>query len=75
MDLEGRVWLLQGRCPDLRFAISLVGVRTNRDTDFRKGKCDDIRNGTRLNVTGVVQQDFSVLATKAEIRDNDDDDD
>jgi hypothetical protein len=75
VEFGGRVWLLVGRCPDLRFAVGLRGVVTDRNTDFRKSKCSDMRNGLQVDVRGVVQADRTVRATRVEVTQDDDDDD
>jgi Domain of unknown function (DUF5666) len=50
-------------------------VRTNGQTRFNGGDCDDIKKGSRVEMTGERQSDGVVLATRVEIVKNGGDDD
>lgn len=66
VDIDGRVSNVSGACPSLRFSLDRVVVTTNSDTDFKKMKCGDLDNGSKVKVTGEVQRDGTVLASKIE---------
>ena len=38
-------------------------VVANNDTDYKKGKCDDLRRGREIRGSGVRQSSGSVRAT------------
>ena len=50
----------------MRFTLSGALVTTNQDTKFRRGSCDDLETGTRVDVKGRRQADGSVLAREVE---------
>jgi hypothetical protein len=66
IELDGRVSSLTGSCPSLTFTLEGRTVRTNAQTDFRKGSCSKLENNDRVEVEGVPQADGSVLATRVE---------
>jgi Domain of unknown function (DUF5666)/Putative binding domain, N-terminal/Viral BACON domain len=67
INLDGRVSGLQGSCPSLTFTLEGRTIRTNGQTDFRKGNCDKLENGDKVKFEGLSQADGSVLATKVEL--------
>jgi hypothetical protein len=62
IEVSGAVSGLSGNCPALTFTVGGRLVRTNSATDFQS-RCDRIRNGDTVTVTGVVQSDNSLLAS------------
>jgi hypothetical protein len=59
---------LSGRCPNVTFIARGVPIATDSSTDFRKGGCNDLRNGRDVSVEGVVQSNRTIRATTIEIR-------
>ena len=56
----------------MRFTLPGSVVTTNKDTRFRRGSCDDLESGDRVDVKGRRQADGSVVAKEVERRgDND----
>ena len=53
--LNGFATGVTGRCPALEFTVSGTRVSTDRSTSFKKGKCDDLENGTEVSVEGVYE--------------------
>jgi hypothetical protein len=58
---------MSGKCPDVTFVVKFVTIKADRDTDFKKGGCKDLRLGLSVSVTGTVQPDHTVKATLVEI--------
>lgn len=54
-------------CPAIRFTVANWVVETSAATDFQKGKCDTIANGTTVHVKGDVQESGRVLASWVQI--------
>ena len=52
----------------MRFTLPGSLVTTNKDTKFRRGSCDDLESGDRVDVKGRRQADGSVLAKEVELR-------
>ena len=66
---EGRIAGLSGSCPNLRFTVDGRTVTTDRETDFRDGRCSDAQNGEDVEVRGFPQSDGTVLARRVEFDD------
>jgi len=62
--LDGEAGSVQGSCPNLTFRLEGRTVRTNQQTDFRRGPCRDLRNGADIEVDGLLRTDGSVDATR-----------
>lgn len=60
-----------GNCPDISFFLEGTRVVADRSTEYKKGKCGDVRSGRKATVNGVKTNNV-VQATKIEI-DKDDD--
>jgi Domain of unknown function (DUF5666) len=60
--------VLIGRCPSVVFVIKTTTIIVDSSTDFRKGDCSDLRAGVNVSVTGTLQSDDKVLATKIEFK-------
>lgn len=67
-ELRGTVSGLDGACPMLRFLLDGATIFTNDSTEF-EGRCGAVRNGRRVEVSGVMQTSGEVLATEVEIDD------
>jgi hypothetical protein len=50
--LNGKVSGLTGSCPAIRFLLGQTTVTADATTDFRRGPCKNVRNGTSVEVTG-----------------------
>jgi hypothetical protein len=66
---------VSGSCPALKFELKDREVHTSSATDFRRGRCTDIRRRTELEVEGFLLSDGTVRADRVRIEDDDDDDD
>jgi hypothetical protein len=73
VELDGRAQALSGACPNMRFTLAGTLVTTNKDTKFRRGSCDDLESGDRVDVKGRRQPDGSVLAKELELKRGGDD--
>jgi hypothetical protein len=67
VDISGAILVASGKCPDIAFVVKLITIKADRDTDFKKGGCKDLRVGLNVSVTGTVQPDHTVKATLVEI--------
>lgn len=63
VDFSGELSSVFGSCPNIGFAVDGMSVVTNNDTDYKKGKCDDLRRGREIRGSGVRQPSGSVRAT------------
>ena len=73
-EAEGVVSDLTGRCPNLTFRLNGKTVKTNSATKFDEISCGALANGVRAEVKGITQSDGSILATRVESDDDEDDD-
>jgi hypothetical protein len=55
-----------GSCPNLVLTLDSGIVATGAKTRFRKGPCDDLRVGRKVNVHGLRQPTGIVEATEVE---------
>ena len=62
--ITGAVTGLVGSCPALMFALERRIIKTDVATNFGDSKCTELRNSIRVEVTGAVQAEGSVLATR-----------
>jgi hypothetical protein len=51
-EVEGRVSQLSGGCPNLTFRVKNTTVTTDASTRWDDGRCDDLRNGSEVEVEG-----------------------
>jgi|KBSMisStaDraftv2_1062788.scaffolds.fasta_scaffold84729_2 hypothetical protein len=72
VDFGGIVFNLSGRCPNITFNAGFYSVVADDSTDFRKGKCGDLRNGRTASGTGVLQPNGVIKATQIESDKKDD---
>lgn len=63
VDFSGEMSSVFGSCPSVGFAVDGMLVVTNSETDYKKGKCDDLRRGRDIRGSGVRQSNGSVRAT------------
>ena len=69
VNFSGIAFLVDGACPSLQFVVNFVRrVYTDGDTNF-KGRCDTIRNGTRVDIDGRLEPDGRIRATKVTVDD------
>jgi Putative binding domain, N-terminal len=62
--------LLPGVCPDLPFLVKGRVIVATSSTEYtRKSSCGDLAPGVNVTVTGTVQLDVSILASKIDVRD------
>ena len=59
--LEGRVSAISGSCPSLTFTVENQVVRTDSQTEYRHGRCSDVRNDRKVDVRGYIQADGRLL--------------
>lgn len=62
--LDGAASSVQGSCPNLTFQLEGRTVRTNGQTNFRRGSCGNLGSGTDIEVDGFLRTDGSVDATR-----------
>jgi hypothetical protein len=67
-EVDGTVSGLSGRCPNLAFQVDSTTVAAGHSTEYLKGRCEDVRNGRGVIVTGTVQPDGILLATRIELK-------
>jgi hypothetical protein len=75
VSFKGRVSSLSGLCPSLTFTADDRQVSTDAQTRFTHGNCDDMRNGIEVDIDGDVLASGVILASKVELKDNDDGED
>jgi hypothetical protein len=61
-------------CPLLTFTIDTTTVTTSPATEFDDVICSDLANGAIVEVKGIQQTDGSIVATRLELEDEDDED-
>ena len=71
IELEGRVSSLSGSCPTISFRVDDRAVSADDDSKIRGGNCRDIRNGTEVEVKGMLLTDGTVRAQEIRIEDDD----
>ena len=67
-QVDGSISMLSGHCPNLTFVVHSTMVVANSSTEYRKGNCGDLRNRSDVTVTGTVQPNQSLLATRIELK-------
>ena len=68
IDLSGTVSSLIGVCPVIAFRVDDRTVYALPDTDFGKGECGDLRNGSDVDIKGVLMSDGRVRADKVTVK-------
>jgi len=67
-QVDGSITMLAGHCPNVTFVVRATMVVADSSTEYRKGDCGDLRNRVDVTVTGTVQPNQSVLATRIELK-------
>jgi hypothetical protein len=62
LTLSGAIQSVAGTCPAIAFTLEGRRVVTSGDTEFSKGECRQLREGTEVVVDGVLTQDGRVRA-------------
>lgn len=63
-EIEGALGGLRGSCPALTFAVNGFTISTSGATTFDGGTCSSLKSGSKVTVTGLMQADGSVAATR-----------
>jgi BACON domain-containing protein/uncharacterized protein DUF5666/all-beta uncharacterized protein len=59
---------VSGRCPQISFFVSGASVVvTDKSTEFRKGDCGDVHNGSVVEIDGVLQANLTVKANSVQL--------
>ena len=66
LTIGGTARNVSGDCPEISFTVNGTAVATTKTTKFTGGKCDKIKNGTDVSVTGV-SQDGMISASAVQI--------
>jgi len=72
VDFAGRISGVSGRCPSVTFNADGRTIAVDNNTDFKKSKCDDVKNGRSVDGEGDVQPNGTIKATKIEVNKKDD---
>ena len=67
-QVDGSIGMLSGQCPNVAFTIHATLIVADSATGYKKGNCDDLRNRRDVAVTGVVQPNQTLLATRIELK-------
>jgi hypothetical protein len=67
VEFSGAVSGLSGSCPTIRFTLEGITITTNNGTEFRRGSCQNVQNGGRVQVDGMFQSDGTLLARRVEL--------
>jgi plastocyanin len=70
VQLEGEISNLSGACPSWRFRLEGQDVYTINTTDYSRGSCTAMRNGTDIEVTGWLMSDNTVRADRIRYEDD-----
>lgn len=62
-EIEGSIGGMSGACPAVAFKINGYSIRTTSSTTF-EAACASLRNGMKAKVTGIVEGDGTVRATR-----------
>jgi hypothetical protein len=65
---DGTITVLVGRCPAVAFVVKTTTIIVNASTTFKDGGCSDLRSGAEVSVTGTMQADLKVLATRVQFK-------
>jgi hypothetical protein len=64
--ISGTARNVSGHCPDVSFTVNGTPVDADKATKFGGGKCDGVKNGTDVSVTGLLQNG-TISATAIQI--------
>jgi hypothetical protein len=62
-SMTGTISAVSGSCPQIQLTVSSYTINTNSSTTFSGTSCVGLLAGDKVDVTGTVQQDFSVTAS------------
>src|ERR1700730_2330025 len=68
--VDGTIVRVSGRCPNVTFIIRTTTIVGASSTDYHKGACGDLRIGADVAVTGTIQTDHTVRATRIELKEH-----
>jgi hypothetical protein len=74
VEFEGTIASLSGGCPNVTLTVRSITIVTDRSTEFKKSKCDDLRRGRTVSGEGLTQANGTIKATELRVRKDDDDD-
>ena len=63
VDFSGTMSGVSGNCPNVGFSVDGIIVVTDRDTDYSRGNCGDLRRGQDVRGSGLRQPNGSIKAT------------
>lgn len=75
VEVEGAVGTVTGACPAKTFTVGQHSIVTNSQTTYDDGLCAELVPLARVEVRAVKQADGTLVATKVEFEDADDDED
>ncbi len=67
-EVTGNVETLSGSCPGLNFVIGGIRITTDPKTDFDDGTCEELKNGTRVEVEGTLREDGTLVASEVDLK-------
>jgi hypothetical protein len=67
ITVTGTVGALAGACPTISFTLEGKTARTSSATVYTGGACGDVKNGSRLTISGTTQTDQSVAVEKVTV--------
>lgn len=59
---------LGGSCPTVTFMVDIANVYATSSTEFAKGKCRDLANGSKVAIKGKLMSDLRVRADQIELQ-------
>jgi hypothetical protein len=62
-SMTGAVSAVSGTCPAIQLTVSSYTINANSSTAFSGASCVGLLAGDKVEVTGIVQQDFSITAS------------
>jgi hypothetical protein len=73
-EINGAIQAVSGKCPALQMTIAGRSVSTTASTEFKDTTCAKLAVGQMAEVKGTLQPDGSVVATRIEGQDRDNED-
>ncbi len=68
VDVSGSVSQLSGSCPTLQFVVGGKGVQTSAATTWSGGNCNDVKNKTKVTVSGTLLVSGVIAASSVAIQ-------
>jgi hypothetical protein len=62
-SMTGTITATSGSCPQIQLTVASYTINANQATTFSGASCVGLLSGTRVEITGTVQQDFSITAS------------